>query len=377
MKKYIYLIIFLSLLNLVFSLRTNNFFSTDDFFVLAYFKNHNLFNSFFDLLVNGDLFGFRKVIGFLVFGSVFKIFGANYLSFDLLMFVIHTINLLLLFLVVRKLTKNDFASFFVSIIFNKNYLFYYSNIHEVLVFLFCFLTIFLFLEYPKRFYLSFITYVLALLTKETAVTLPFALYALSFFRKINRRNILYLLFASISFGFYNLYFFVPQKVLNPNVSYKVSVKALDILNGLLFYINYKVLILAGLLPILTKKYKYVFLFFVSVVSLIPASILVNRRELYYLYLPFGYLLIYIGLFLPKISFRSLAVYVIIFFVFGGRNILPKIAWKEFPSWQKVSIEKVVKKVSSGNYDFSDIKLERDAKLMIETNTTDLFIGRLK
>jgi hypothetical protein len=62
-----------------------------------------------------------------------------------------------------------------------------------------------------------------------------------------------------------------------------------------------------------------------------------------------------------------------FIIFGGRSVLPKIARQEFPNWQKESMKQVLDRVESGSRDFSDLNLERDAKLMIGSGTTDLFV----
>src|SRR3989344_9287021 len=127
---FLLVIIFVSFGHLLFSIRTDNYFSVDDFVVLAYFKDHQLLDIFLEFLINGDVFGFRKVTGYLIFGSVFKIFGTNQNIFNFLLFLLHTSNLILLYFICLKLTKNKFGSFFVSLIYNKYYLFYYSNLHE-------------------------------------------------------------------------------------------------------------------------------------------------------------------------------------------------------------------------------------------------------
>jgi hypothetical protein len=377
MKKLLLILIFLSFVNLLFALRTNSYFSVDDFAVLAYLKDHNILQMILDFLINGDVFGFRKLIGYVFFGLLFKTFGVNNYAFDAFMFLTNTANLIILFLIVKKLTKNDFAAFFVSLIFNKNYLFYYSNIHEHLLAFFCFLTIYFFLTYPNKFYLSIVSFLLALFTKETAFTVPLVLLAISFFKELNRKKIYYLLGISILYGIYASYFFIAQKVLTPNFSYTMASKITDLFRGILYFVDIKILIVLLALPIITKKYKYIPLLLVGLITLIPASLLINRREMYYLYMPFGYLLIYLAMFLPKLNIKTSIIYIFLFFIFGGRSILPKVAWQVFPNWQKESINRVLERVESGSSNFSDLNLERDAKLMIQSGTTDLFLKQRK
>lgn len=372
-KPYIIGLILLSLMQLFYAVRTNAFFSVDDFFEIAYFRSHTIIQFVPDFILHGDMNEFTRIIGFVAFSSLQHFFGLNHLAFDIALFLTHTINLLLLFFVVKKLTDNDFGAFFVSLIFNKNYLFYYSNIHENLLATFCILTIFFFLYYPKKFYLSLISFILAVFTKETAVTVPLVLFAISVFYKLDRKKIFYLLCISLLFGVYTSYFFIRNKILGNNFIYTPTSNIIDLFRGYLYYVNYKIIALCLLLPIVYKKYKYLLLLIVVFITLTPASLLVNRREMYYLYMPFAYLMIYISLFLSKLNFKNSIIYLIIFLVFGGRSVLPKIAWQEFPNWQKESINKVLDRIQNGSNDFSDLKLERDARLMIDSGTTDLFM----
>jgi hypothetical protein len=308
-----------------------------------------------------------------VFALIQKLFGVNHLAFDLAMFVTHTINLILLFFVVRKLSKNDFASFFVSLLFNKNYLFYYSNIHENLLALFSILTVFIFLYYPKKFYYAAFAFILALFSKETAVILPIGLFAISFVYKLDRKKIFYLLSISIIFSIYAGYSYIEKKVVEDNFVYAPASRIIDIIRGYLFYINYKIVGIGIVLSIIGRRYKYLPILATVFIALTPAALLVNRREEYYVYMPFLYLMIYFGMLLPKLSFKTSFVYLFIFLMFGGRSVLPRIAWQNFPNWQKESINHVLDRVESGSNDFSDLNLERDAKSMIGSGTTDLFM----
>lgn len=380
---YICVLIFLSFMQLLFAIRTNTFFSVDDFAILAYFKTHSVLQMIPDFLIHGDIYNFRRLVGFIFFGGLFEIFGTNHFAYDIAMFVTNTFNLIVLFFIVKKLTSNDFAAFFVSVIFNKNYLFYYSNLHEHLLALFCLLTIYLFITYPKKFYLSVISFILALFTKETAFTVPLILLAISFFYRLERKKIYYLLGISILFGLYASYFFVTQKAFNPSTSYAVGLSLKDIANGIQFFVNYKILITLLVLPIVTKKIKYYPLLIAGLITLLPASLLIDRREMYYLYMPFGYLMIYLSMFLPKLNLKTSLVYILIFFIFGGRAILPKIARQNFPNWQKISMENVINKIETGlsvnpnlkSVSIKGVYLERDANLMLSSGDTDLFMNK--
>jgi len=376
-KPYLIGLIFLSFMHFVYALRTNAYFSIDDFFEIAYFRNHTILEFIPDFIIHGDMNEFTRIVGFVAFAFLQNVFGINHFAFDVAMFLTNSINLVLLFFVVRKLTKNDFVSFFVSVIFNKNYLFYYSNIHENLLATFCILTIFFFLYYPKKFYLSVISFTLALFSKETAVTVPLVLLSISLFHKLDRKKIFYLLLMSAAFGIYAGYFFVTKKILGDNFVYAPAARIIDLFRGYLFFVDYKIILLMVGLSVYYKKYVYLPLLATVFITLTPAAMLVNRREIYYIYMPFLYLMIYLGMLLPKLNLKTSILYLAVFFVFGGRSILPKIAWQEFPDWQKVSIYKVLDRIENGNEDFSDMVIERDARLMIQSETTDLFIEARK
>lgn len=380
-KPYVIGLILLSGLQLIYSLRINTYFSVDDFFEIAYFRNHSMLQFIPDFLLHGDINEFTKITGFVFFSLIQNVFGLNHLAFDVAMFLMHTTTVLLLFFVVRKISKNDFGSFFVSMIFNKNYLFYYSNIHEYSLALFCILTIFLFIHFPKKFYLIITSFILALFSKETAVTLPLVLYSISLFYNFDnqkmvvaRKRIMYLFIIAFVFGVYASYFYFTKKVIGENIIYTPAERIIDVLKGYLYFIDYKIILVMIGMAVYFKKYIYLPLLLTVFITLTPASILVHRREAYYIYMPFLYLMIYLGSLLPKVSLKSSLLYLLIFMIFGGRDIFPKIAWQEFPNWQKVSIDQVLDRVEAGNNDFSDMILERDAKLMIGSGTTDLFMN---
>lgn len=383
---FVLLLIFLSLGHFVFALRTDNYFSTDDFNVLAYFKNNSLLDVF-NFPFTGDIFGFKKMLGYLVFGTLVKVVGTNAFWFNVLIFLLNTLNLVVLYKIVVKLTKNNLVGFLMSVILNKYYLFYFSNVHEYLVVLFSLLTIYLFITKPDKWY-YFITYILALLSKESSFTLPLVLLTIVWVGKPTKNNFLILFkkltpmfVTSVTFVFYQWFSF-GENIRGVNDSYKISFSLERILKNLLMFIDIKLIIFALLVPFLVNRKKYLVIFFAALITLIPAGILINRNELYYVYLPISYILIYLSLVVPKGKSSLVAFFLVLFVVFGGRLVLPRIAWTKFPNWQKQSIEKVLQRVddnvdSQKEIDISDINLERDARLMLESGTIDLFLSSEK
>lgn len=378
---YFLLLVMFGLLHLVFALRTNAYFSQDDFAVLAYLKTHDLLPMTKQFLTQGDLFGFRRTFGYVIVKILFDLFKVNAFPYLFTNHLIHTFNLILLFLVVKHLTQKSFAAFFVSLIFNKFYLFYFANLHEYLVCFLCLLTIYLFFRLPQRLYLALATFSLALLTKEMAFTLPFLLFSLSLIKKTSQKRLLPFFLLLAFYFLYQLWFFLGKAVLPENASYIISYKFPDIRYNLLFYLQPPLLALLAVPPFFSKKFRSLSVLLIAFLTLAPVLFFKNRREAYYLYLPISYFLIYLSLNLPRLSAKTVPVFALVFLVFGGRQVLPLVAWQNFPNWQKVSLENVTSFVKDSLEDkpekkeinIAHIYLERDAREMLKNSVIDLFL----
>ena len=378
-----FFLIILSSLWLNYASKTNNFFSIDDFAVLSYFKSHGVFQMVPDFLLHSDIFGYRKIVGFVVFGALFKNFGANPTPFILAMFIVQTINLLLLFFIARKLSGNDIVSFFVSVIFNKFYLFYFSNIHEVIAAMFCLLTLYLFLRFPKKKFLPIPFYILALFSKELAFSLPFVIWSILKIRREDTRRAIPFFVVLACWGLYQAYFLFILGSRSFVSVYGVTLDPGNFAEMILFYFSPYLIAVLLFLPLIGRKYDLYYLLLFSFITISPVLFFGARREFYYIYIPAVYLMIYVALCLPRLNFKSSLVYLVLLLVFGGRSILPILARKDFPNWQKVSVENVVRKVESGLENrpksalisLSDINLERDAVLMLSSGDLDLFVDK--
>lgn len=380
---YVSILTILASFHLLFALRTNLFFKVDDFFVLSYFKSHDVAEMIFDFISQGDLFGFRKVLGYLNLRVLFDLFRTNPTAFIINNHVIHTANLIFLYLVSKKLTKRPFVSFFVALIFNKYYLLYFSNVHEYLVTLFSLSSIYLYLKFPTKAYSLFV-FVLALLTKEVAFAVPFFLLALALNRKADKGNLKQFFMVLFIYSAYQFIFFLKGSALPAgNESYFLTFRIENIVSNLIFFINPILIVLLIVGAFAVKKPKLLFLLSVAFLTIFPSLLLQNRHEIYYIYLPASYLLIYLALLLPKVTIKNFYVFIALILVFGGRSILPQIARQTYPDWNKISIENVVNKVEESlvekpdkkEVDIKSINLERDAKIMLQTNTLDLFISK--
>jgi len=374
MKKVLVLFLLaISSLYLIFSVRTNVFFSQDDFSVLAYFKSHSTIAMIKQFLLYGDLWGFHKIVGYLNLRFLYSFFGVNPVAYIINNQIIHSANVVLIFLILNLLSKDNLKAFFFAIIFNSLYLFYFSNVHEYLVTFLCLLSIYFYLN--SRLRLSLVIFLLALLTKEIALGLPLILLSINYFRNKKTTSLMPFYILALFYLIFQLGFIFAKTAGNPDSPYATTFHLPSLWRNFLFYIPLPWLTVFTATLIFSAR-KRTFLFFIfAILTLAPALILKNRHEGYYLYLPLAYLCIFLGLTLPKFSRTFLIIYVAIFFLFGGRKLLPPIAHQEFTNWQKDSIDNALESIAAGKLPDGE-KLERDAKLMIETNTFDLFLPKV-
>src|SRR3989344_2497298 len=127
------LLLLIGLFHFVFALKTQVYFSQDDFAVLRYFKFHTTSEMIRQFLTEGDIWDFHKITGYLDLRFLFNHFGVRPLPFLVNNHLLHSLNLLFLFLIIFRLTDNYFKALFFGLFFNQLYLFWFSNVHEYLV----------------------------------------------------------------------------------------------------------------------------------------------------------------------------------------------------------------------------------------------------
>lgn len=376
------LLALLPLWHLIYALRTGLYFSQDDFAVFAYFKQYDAWELLVRFLTKGDIWGFHKVIGFMNMRALFEFFGTNHYVYLLNNHLIHTVNILLLFLLLYRLSNDYLRALFFGIVFNKIYLFYFSNVHEYLVVTFILLTTYVYF-FSKNKFLAVILFAMALLTKEVAFTLPFLLFALEFYKN-GRRNLGQLtpfFVVLLIYVIYQLNFLTNKIGLPADHPYLICLTWSCWSSNFSFYIsNLLVILLAATLysGVLRKS---ILILVVFILSLLPAVLLQSRHEGYYFYLPLMYLCIYFCLSLPRVELRSLVLYVGVFWAMGGRSILPIVVWRDYINWQRISIDRVLYIVEKESYmaptiiDFSTTPLERDAEHLLGSNIVEFFLKR--
>lgn len=380
----LFLLALLALWHLIFALRTQVYFSQDDFAVFAYFKQYSPLKLFWRFLTFGDIWSFHKVIGFINFRILFHFFGTNHLAYLLHNHILHTLNLFLVYLIIIFFTKDYFKPLFFSIIFNRLYLSYFSNVHEYLVTLFSLLSIYIFFRFPKYRFVSVLSFILGLLTKEVALAVPLMLWALIRPKDLKIKQLFPYLVVSFLYLIYQFSFIQKKASLPADHPYLLCFQAQCWINNLRFYLSSGELLLIFISLFLSFSRKTYWILIASLFSLIPALLLKQRLETYYLYLPLAYLCIYLAITIPPPSLKTAFMYPMIFLLMGGRQILPPIVWQTYSNWQLNSIKKVISRVENNlqtkpssqlDISFIDLKLERDAHLLLGSQIIELFINK--
>lgn len=165
--------------------------------------------------------------------AVRSFFGLNPFFFRLTSFSFFLLNLYLVFKIVAALTKNKNLGFLASFLYafnasNLGSLAYMAAFQEIGVAFFFFLTFFLYLKDKK---LAVLTFVLALLSKETAAVLPAVLVIYEFLlgeRKLKKTLPFWFILAL--YVLFRLASGLPESLV-----YEMNFSPIKILNGYLWY----------------------------------------------------------------------------------------------------------------------------------------------
>jgi len=192
-KTSLCLILFSITFALYFKTHTYDFISLDDYSALLTNKQiHsglNLKNLKWAFTTN-HTYAYWMPLTWLSFLIDISIYGMSPGGFHLTNTIIHAINTFLVFLMFFSLTKNKVKSFAIALLFGIHPIHvesvaWISNRKDVLSAFFFFMTIISYVSYAKKkkvkYYLfSLFAYLLSLLAKPTAITLPAILFLLDF-----------------------------------------------------------------------------------------------------------------------------------------------------------------------------------------------------
>lgn len=154
-------------------------FTADDYFVLQMVKTKN-FTSFIRLFLPLQNVVYYRPLGIQLYFWLSKVvFAMNPFPYHLLGFFIHTMNIFLVFLIIKKITASKLSAFMATFLYGISVVHFLSlawvvNFSYLLVTFFYFLAFFLWLE--SKTYPFLLVVSLGLLTNELMITLPIVLF---------------------------------------------------------------------------------------------------------------------------------------------------------------------------------------------------------
>ena len=236
MKKIYPFLIFLPPLALFYK-AFFNFFSADDFFVLKISTANSPkdFLQFFSLKETyGDPF-FRPLTNKIYPYLVKSIFNLNPVPFHLFSFALFFISIFLVFKIINFLTKSKKIAILSSFLFSINAsnflsLYWITLIEQVSMTTFFFLTIYLYLK--KNNY-ALITFCLALLSREGAISIPFVLLIINLLFSYQKRKPLLPFFAIL---FFYLLLRIGLGYMPTEKNYLLSFSPKNVINNFFWYL---------------------------------------------------------------------------------------------------------------------------------------------
>lgn len=199
-KTYLLLVLLLAAVFIFFSSTLNYYFISDDFFYTS-------FKTFSDTLSfqKGE-YHYNPIFWSFLWG-IKQLFGLNSFVFHLVTIFLHLVNIVLVFCLSKKLTKNNNLSLISAIVFaiffsHYEVVFWVTGITTSLMVFFYILSLVAFINFTNKqtafnYLAFFILFSLALLTHEYAISL--LLVALTYYVLFGKRNknIIYLLKLSL------------------------------------------------------------------------------------------------------------------------------------------------------------------------------------
>jgi len=186
------------------------YFSQDDFFRFK-MSQANTFSQVarFFSFKNSHLYGFYRPISINLYSFLgLKIFGLNPFYYHTFNFAVFGATVYLVYLIALNFFGDKKKAFYTLIFYgfsacHLTALSYLPNVEEVIVSFFYFLTVYLYLK-KNRF--ALFSFVLALLSRETAITLPFVLVGIEFFRQRKWVRVLPYFLLLFTYGFLRYFF---------------------------------------------------------------------------------------------------------------------------------------------------------------------------
>ena len=356
LKPYHKLLLITLLSLIVFLPSFRAFFYQDDFIHLFFSRNSADVIKSFNLFIPGGYPFYRPVSTQLYYFSLSGLFGLKPFYFHVVNFLIFSTNICLVFFLIKRLTGRVEAATLGTVVFAINAthiapLYSAANVQELLLVLFSLISVILF---DRSSPFSILFFLLALMSKETAVMLPGILFLLALNRQQSSHQIMGRLLPFILILVFYLIGHFHYYGLAESSSYVMSVgkETLQILFWyLLWSLSVPMILSDFLLPgfklspfffTVGKLNAWIFLFFFPLLLGIILCALLQKRKVPFFglwwfligispMLPFpshrlgteqSFALVGLGLFLGSILKGSLAkIFLIIYLIFSLNSIL--------------------------------------------------------
>lgn len=340
-----YLIFLTTSVYFIYILNDSRYFFVDDFTGFQFSVERSYEGIIKDSLISRNV-DRHKFIGYMTTKFLYQTVGLNLNDYFLTLFLIHTTNCFLLYLLILRISKKKIISTLLTLVFAyRFYLWWFSNIHALLAGLFMLLGIhswLLFIENKERiYYIAFLSlYPLMVFSYGPTILLPVALAAVSWFKYGFTKTLNYFKFLIPLFVLviaYLFYFTFTQDSMirfvestNPYMSdfslmtyLKVQAIYLSLISGGLIPSSVMIMIIFwGFMYSFTflKCRKNTLLLAAFHIALLANSFFVQHTMFYYLYQPIVFLLLYFGeMFKTKYWVGFLIIFFVLFNPFYEMN----------------------------------------------------------
>ncbi|MBU0572829.1 glycosyltransferase family 39 protein [Patescibacteria group bacterium] len=179
------------------------FYTHDDFFLLKISKANSLaeFYNFFNFTQGPEGLGVYRPLTTQAFYFLSNsVFNLNPFALHVISFITFFLVIYLVYKLVNMITKNDSIALFAAFLYatsatHYGHLYYLATYQELGLAVFCLLAVMLFIKFARKgdlkyYFLSVITYILALLSKETAIVIPGILILVYGYLKLRKDRVI-------------------------------------------------------------------------------------------------------------------------------------------------------------------------------------------
>lgn len=323
-EPFLFIVSILPLIIWAVRLILNDYFLSDDFEHFVLISKYSYWEIFLRGITANGVWAFHRLFtGFWLFKLIYSVFFTNYYAYVIVNLIIHVVNAYLFSKILKKVTNNIYIVSISIFLFSSFYLTWISNIHELLAGFFLLLTFNLLLN-SKFLFLSIISYILGIYSKEIIFLFPvcyflFLVFYNNYIKKIDLAKSMKKLTPFFIIFLIYLGVFINDFIKFSNYAegsgYDLVVNSKNILNHLAFYVDDRIPIFAGLagliifsliillFDLIHKKLILIPLYFSYIILLVPVLFL-NKNTSYYNYVPFVFLVIIITVLTNKFKYLN-------------------------------------------------------------------------